>query len=98
MPGSERRRDLNLLPKAHLHLHFTGSMSIPTLREVAALGGAELPEALTDDIALDVPFDKRGWFRFQRLYDTVRHTVASEGAMRSIVSRAAADDARERCV
>ncbi|SMO36878.1 adenosine deaminase [Propioniciclava tarda] len=95
MPGSERRRDLNLLPKAHLHLHFTGSMSIPTLREVAALGGAELPEALTDDIALDVPFDKRGWFRFQRLYDTARHTVTSEEAMRMIVARAAADDARE---
>ena len=28
-------------------------------------------------------------------YDTVRHTVTSEEAMRMIVARAAADDARE---
>ena len=88
-------RDLDLLPKAHLHLHFTGSMSVPTLLEVAALEGVELPESLTDDIALDVPFDQRGWFRFQLLYDTARHAVRSEASLRLVVRRAAEDDARE---
>lgn len=88
-------RDLDLLPKAHLHLHFTGSMSVATLIEVAALTDTELPETLTDDIALDVPFDKRGWFRFQRLYDAARHAVTSEKALRTVVQRAAEDDARE---
>ena len=29
-------RDLALLPKAHLHLHFTGSMRVSTLAEMAA--------------------------------------------------------------
>ncbi len=88
-------RDLDLLPKAHLHLHFTGSLSVPSLRELAAREGVELPDTLLDDIALDVPFDKRGWFRFQRLYDTARHAVRSEAALRFVVERAAQDDARE---
>lgn len=88
-------RDLDLLPKAHLHLHFTGSLSVDSLRELAWREEVEVPEALLDDIALDVPFDKRGWFRFQRLYDTARHAVRSEAAMRFVVERAAADDARE---
>jgi adenosine deaminase len=88
-------RDLDSLPKAHLHLHFTGSMSVATLREVASLEGADLPGELTDDVALDVPFDKRGWFRFQRLYDVARTAVRSEAAMRLVVRRAAEDDARE---
>lgn len=88
-------RDLGTLPKAHLHLHFTGSMSVATLIEVAALTGTDLPSTLIDDVALDVPFDKRGWFRFQRLYDAARHAVTSEEALRLVVQRAAEDDARE---
>ena len=28
-------RDLDALPKAHLHLHFTGAMRLPTLVELA---------------------------------------------------------------
>ena len=28
------------MPKAHLHLHFTGSLSVPTLVELAAARGA----------------------------------------------------------
>lgn len=88
-------RDLDLLPKAHLHLHFTGSLSVESLRTLADAEGLELPEALLDDIALDVPFDQRGWFRFQRLYDAARHAVRSEAALRFVLDRAAADDARE---
>ena len=88
-------RDLNLLPKAHLHLHFTGSMRVHTLERMAEAQGIRLPEGLTDNIAIEVPADQRGWFRFQRAYDAARKTVRSEEAMRTIVREAAEDDAAE---
>ncbi|GIG19527.1 adenosine deaminase [Cellulomonas chitinilytica] len=88
-------RDLALLPKAHLHLHFTGSMRPATLAELAAEHGIRLPAALLEDDPLHVPADERGWFRFQRLYDAARACVRSEADMRRIVAEAAADDAAE---
>ena len=88
-------RDLSLLPKAHLHLHFTGSMRIATLADLAAAHGIRLPSALLDDDPLHVPADERGWFRFQRLYDAARACVRSEADMRRIVAEAAQDDAAE---
>lgn len=88
-------RDLALLPKAHLHLHFTGSMRISTLAELATLHGIRLPAALLDADPLHVPADERGWFRFQRLYDAARACVRGEADMRRIVAEAAEDDARE---
>lgn len=88
-------RDLDALPKAHLHLHFTGSMRVSTLADMAQSSGIRLPDNLTDTTALQVPADKRGWFRFQRAYDTARKVVQSEEAMRRIVREAAQDDARE---
>ena len=88
-------RDLDLLPKAHLHLHFTGSMSVPTLRSLADRAGVALPDGLVDEVALDVPYDQRGWYRFQRNYDMARAVVRGEDALRTIVRSAAIDDARE---
>jgi adenosine deaminase len=88
-------RDLNALPKAHLHLHFTGSMSIHSLQHLAALAKLPLHESLVDADALLVPPNERGWFRFQRLYDMARHVVNSEAAMRFIVAQSARDDAAE---
>jgi len=88
-------RDLAKLPKAHLHLHFTGSLRVSSLREMSAEHGIRLPPALTDGVALRVPADERGWFRFQRLYDAARHCVRSEADMRRLVAEAAADDAAE---
>lgn len=88
-------RDLDLLPKAHLHLHFTGSMSVPTLRGLADSQGIEVPAHLVDTVALDVPADKRGWYRFQRSYDVARAVVKGEDALRTVVRSAARDDARE---
>lgn len=66
-----------------------------TLAEMAAEQGIRLPENLVDDVALHVPADQRGWFRFQRSYDAARKVVRSEQAMRRIVREAAEDDARE---
>jgi adenosine deaminase len=88
-------RDLALLPKAHLHLHFTGSMRVATLADLAAEHRLRLPDALLDANPLQVPADERGWFRFQRLYDAARACVRSEADMRRIVDEAADDDAAE---
>ena len=88
-------RDLTLLPKAHLHLHFTGSMRTSTLAELAADAGVRLPAALLQPDAVALPPGDRGWFRFQRLYDAARACVRSEAAMRRIVAEAAQDDAAE---
>ena len=89
-------RPVGLLPKAHLHLHFTGSMRLTTLMELASKHGIRLPDALTGSWppALSVG-DERGWFRFQRLYDTARACVRGESDMRRVVREAAVDDAAE---
>ncbi len=42
-------RSLTALPKAHLHLHFTGAMRHATLVELAGRHGIRLPSALTDE-------------------------------------------------
>ncbi len=88
-------RDLALLPKAHLHLHFTGSMRVQTLADLAVERGVRLPATLLDGEGLRVPADERGWFRFQRLYDAARACVRGESDLRRIVREAAADDAAE---
>lgn len=89
-------RSVQALPKAHLHLHFTGSMRITTLRELADKHGLRLPAALLADWPPRLhATDERGWFRFQRLYDTARACVRDESDMRRIVAEAAEDDASE---
>ena len=100
-------RDLVTLPKAHLHLHFTGSMRPNTLAELATLHRVRLPfalqpEALGDPVsatlALPTPEwtpDRRGWYRFQRLYDVARQVIRTDNDARRLVLEAAEDDARE---
>lgn len=90
-------RDIDTLPKAHLHLHFTGSMAFDTLLDLSAEHGVRLPESLTGQWPpkLASAMDERGWFRFQRLYDGARACVRSEADMRRIVDEAVAADARE---
>ena len=88
-------RDLALLPKAHLHLHFTGSLDVPTLVELANTAGQRLPEQLTDVQAFSAPATVQGWFRFQRSYDIARHVVTGEAAMRTVVETAARLDAAD---
>ena len=89
-------RNVAALPKAHLHLHFTGSMRIGTLADLADRCGVVLPEALTEQWPPHLhAIDERGWFRFQRLYDLARSCVRGEEDLRRIVREAAEDDAAE---
>jgi adenosine deaminase len=88
-------RPVELLPKTHLHLHFTGSMRPATLKELAAKHGIRLPESLREQHLLRLTPDERGWFRFQRLYDAARACVRDAEDMRRIVLEAAQDDAAE---
>jgi adenosine deaminase len=41
--------ELWALPKAHLHLHFTGSARLTTVRELAGQYGISLPSALVNE-------------------------------------------------
>ena len=87
---------MRALPKAHLHLHFTGSMRVETVRDLAEQHGLRLPDALMGSWPPRLhATDEKGWFRFQRLYDTARACVRGEADMRRIVREAAQDDAAE---
>jgi len=89
-------RDVRTLPKAHLHLHFTGSMRPATLLELADLHGVRLPDSLTSGRPPRLrATDERGWFRFQRLYDIARSCVRTEGDVYRLVREAAEDDRDE---
>ena len=83
------------LPKAHLHLHFTGSMRHGTLIELAERDGISLPPALTEQWPPRLSAaDEKGWFRFQRLYDVARSVLRTEDDVRRLVLEAAQDDVR----
>jgi adenosine deaminase len=86
-------RPLAALPKAHLHLHFTGSMRHGTLVELAAEHGIHLPEALVTEWPPQLSAaDERGWFRFQRLYDIARSVVRTPADVRRLLAEAAQDE------
>ena len=86
-------REVRLLPKAHLHLHFTGSMRPGTLLELADLHGVHLPEALTSGEPPQLrATDERGWFRFQRLYDIARSCLRTAEDIQRLVREAAEED------
>jgi adenosine deaminase len=89
-------RPIAALPKAHLHLHFTGSMRHGTLVELATQHGVHLPEALAAEWPPQLSgADERGWFRFQRLYDIARSVLRTEADVRRLVAEAAADERAE---
>jgi adenosine deaminase len=88
-----RRRDVRALPKAHLHLHFTGSMRHTTLLELAERDGIALPDSLVEDWPPQLSAaDEKGWFRFQRLYDVARSVLRTPDDVRRLVREAAEDD------
>jgi adenosine deaminase len=89
-------RSVATLPKAHLHLHFTGSMRHQTLVELADLHRVRLPDALREDWPPRLlATDEKGWFRFQRLYDTARSVLRRESDVRRLVRETAEDEATE---
>jgi adenosine deaminase len=86
-------RDVRTLPKAHLHLHFTGSMRHGTLLELAERDGIALPDSLVEDWPPQLSAaDEKGWFRFQRLYDVARSVLRTPDDVRRLVREAAEDD------
>ena len=86
-------RSLAALPKAHLHLHFTGSMRHATLVELAIRHGIRLPPALTEDWPPQLSgTDERGWFRFQRLYDTARSVLRTPADVHRLLTETAHDE------
>ena len=92
-------RAISSLPKAHLHLHFTGSMRHGTLIELAERDGIRLPSSLTDEWPPELStMDEKGWFRFQRLYDVARSVLRTEDDVRRLVLEAALDDAADGSV
>lgn len=89
-------RPLATLPKAHLHLHFTGSMRHSTLIELARSQGLHLPDALEQDWPPQLrATDERGWFRFQRLYDIARSVLRRPEDIYRLLREAAEDEAAE---
>src|SRR5690242_8718164 len=89
-------RPLTALPKAHLHLHFTGSMRHGTLVELAHEHGIRLPAALTEDWPPRLSAaDERGWFRFQRLYDVARSVLRRPQDVFRLMSETAQDERGE---
>lgn len=92
-------RSLTALPKAHLHLHFTGSMRHGTLLELAERDGVRLPPSLVEEWPPQLAAtDEKGWFRFQRLYDVARSVLRTEADVRRLVREAAEDDVADGAV
>jgi adenosine deaminase len=89
-------RDLRTLPKAHLHLHFTGAMRHETMVDLARSHGLRLPEALLDPAPHRLTAaDERGWFRFQRLYDHAREVIRTPDDVRRLLREVAEDEAAD---
>jgi adenosine deaminase len=89
-------RPLASLPKAHLHLHFTGGMRHSTLVELAGEHGVHLPDALLTDWPPQLKgTDERGWFRFQRLYDIARSVVRTDADVHRLLREVAQDERDE---
>ncbi len=94
-PPGPHRRDLATLPKAHLHLHLTGSMRRATLVELARARGRGLPGGLSDSAPLAAASVAApgGWFRFQHAYDLARSVLTGARDLDRVL-REAAEDAR----
>jgi adenosine deaminase len=89
-------RPLDQLPKAHLHLHLTGAMRHSTLLDLARTHRVHLPAALVEEWPPELSgADERGWFRFQRLYDTARSVLRTPADMQRLLTEIAEDERAE---
>lgn len=82
------------LPKAHLHLHLTGSARLKTVREFADKYGVSLPSVVMNE-KLNSDGAGRDWFHFQSRYDAARQVIRSADDVHRIIREAAEDDAAE---
>ena len=89
-------RPLDELPKAHLHLHLTGAMRHSTLVDLARTHRVHLPAALAEEWPPTLSgADERGWFRFQRLYDTARSVLRTPADLQRLLTEIAEDERAE---
>ncbi|MGA2828641.1 MAG: adenosine deaminase [Streptosporangiaceae bacterium] len=89
-------RPLDELPKAHLHLHLTGAMRHSTLVDLARAHRVHLPAALAEEWPPTLSgADERGWFRFQRLYDTARSVLRTPADLQRLLTEIAEDERAE---
>lgn len=87
-------RDLRALPKAHLHLHLTGGMRVATMLELAERQGRRLPPELLAPLGARVDVTvRRGWTRFQRLYDAARDLLQGPQEVRRVLHELVEDQA-----
>ena len=64
-----------------------------TMLELAHEHGVRLPEALRSEVPMRLAkADERGWFRFQRLYDTARSVLRREADVRRLLREVALDE------
>ncbi|MFN2522168.1 MAG: adenosine deaminase [Mycobacteriales bacterium] len=84
-------QDLATLPKAHLHLHLTGGMRPATLVELAQEQGKRLPDGLLRPGGLE-GVARRGWIKFQRLYDAARDVLRGPEDVARVVREIALDE------
>jgi adenosine deaminase len=82
-------RDVTSLPKAHLHLHLTGSMRPATMRELAQRYGIAIDES---------PPRARDWQSFQRRYDAARSCLRTVEDLHRVILEAAQDDVADGSV
>lgn len=87
-------RDIRALPKAHLHLHLTGSMRLATLHEFTGIYQITLPSALRG-ASVGWAGTDRDWSVFQARYDAARSTLRSVDDLHRVVREAAEDDAAD---
>jgi adenosine deaminase len=82
--------ELATLPKAHLHLHFTGGMRHATLIDLADRAGISLPDRLAD-LEPD-NWQLLGWPKFQRLYDVARGVLRTPEDFERLLREIAEDE------
>jgi adenosine deaminase len=93
--GSGSVRDLYKLPKAHLHLHFIGSLRVATMQQLALRYGVRLPPGLGGEALWWKQLQERDWSCFQQRYDAARATVRTADDVRRLLREAAEDDAAD---
>ncbi|MDR3128390.1 MAG: adenosine deaminase [Bifidobacteriaceae bacterium] len=87
--------DLKSLPKAHLHLHFAGSMKESTLRDLSKKYNISIPEKIYSNPFSSLPSSRRGWHLFQKLYDVALSCIKTEADFRRIIIEAADNDMKD---